>query len=151
MDGFMVVDLPDEAATERAGEELALRLRPGDFVAIDGDLGAGKTTLVRGIARGLGIDPLVVASPTFVTVQAYTGGRLPLVHIDLWRVGGQRDPGDTLESIGWDEIVSDTCSVTVAEWANLVASVLPCRRLDVRLTIRGTARTIEITDQRSCC
>ena len=68
-------ELIDEAATERAGEMLARSLNAGDFIGIDGELGAGKTSFVRGLARGLAIDSQLVASPTFVTMQSYEGRR----------------------------------------------------------------------------
>ena len=82
--------------TEALGAELAVRLRPGDVVAYTGDLGAGKTAFTRGIARGLGI-PEGVTSPTFTIVNEYEGGRLPLFHFDLYRLG---DP-EELFDIGW--------------------------------------------------
>ncbi len=137
-------DLADEAATERAGESLARMLNAGDFIALDGELGAGKTTLVRGIARGLLIDPQLVASPTFVTMQTYCGGRLPLVHIDLWRMRNS----DDLETIGWDELLATTRGVVVVEWASRVEASLPEKRMDVRLNWKEAARTIEIIDRR---
>lgn len=138
-------ELNDEAATELAGESLARRLNAGDFIALDGELGAGKTTLVRGLARGLGIDPHLVASPTFVTMQTYGGGRMPLVHIDLWRM---RHPDD-LETIGWDELLTTSRAVIVVEWASRFEAALPAKRIDVRLEHTGATRTIEVIDRRS--
>ena len=72
-----------EAETVAAGRELAAALQPGAVVLLSGDLGAGKTAFVRGLAAGLGIDPDEVSSPTFTLVQEYRGGRLTLYHVDL--------------------------------------------------------------------
>mgnify|MGYP000676751057 CR=1 FL=1 len=88
------------AETEELGAQLAARLRPGDVVAYTGDLGAGKTAFTRGIARGLGI-PERVTSPTFTIVNEYEGGRLPLFHFDLYRLG---DP-EELFDIGWEDFL----------------------------------------------
>ena len=80
----VVTNSPEE--TEAVGAELAGRLTPGAVVAFTGDLGAGKTAFVRGLARGLGIDQRVT-SPTFTIVNEYEGGRLPLFHFDMYRLG----------------------------------------------------------------
>lgn len=148
VDGPMAArELSDETATERAGEELALVLRAGDCIALNGELGAGKTTFVRGIARGLAIDSQLVASPTFVTMQTYEGGRLPLMHIDLWRVRAS----DDLETIGWDELLATARGVIVVEWASRIPTALPAKRIDVRIEFIGAHRTIEIVDRRYDC
>lgn len=139
-------ELADEAATEQLGETLAQTLQPGDFVALDGELGAGKTAFVRGLARGLGIDPHKVASPTFVTMQSYCGGRIPLIHIDCWRM---KHPAE-LESIGWDEMLSGSSSVIVVEWASRIAAAIPARHIAVHIAYSGNARRATITDRRSC-
>ena len=138
-------ELNDDTATERAGESLAQLLNAGDFIALDGELGAGKTTFVRGLARGLAIDSRLVASPTFVTMQTYTGGRLPLVHIDLWRMRSS----DDLETLGWDELLTTTRGVIVVEWASRFEAALPAKRIDVRIEHTGATRTIEVIDRRS--
>jgi tRNA threonylcarbamoyladenosine biosynthesis protein TsaE len=78
---------------------LARDLRPGDVVALTGDLGAGKTAFVRGLARGLSLDPGEVSSPTFALVHEYRGGRLPLFHVDLYRLSGAE-----AEDLGLDEL-----------------------------------------------
>jgi len=75
-----------ESDTETLGTVLARDLRPGDVIALSGDLGAGKTAFVRGLARGLSVDPHEVSSPTFALVHEYRGGRLPLFHVDLYRL-----------------------------------------------------------------
>jgi len=99
-----------EADTEALGGEVAATLGPGDVVLVRGDLGAGKTVFVRGLAAGLGLDPDVVSSPTFTLVHEYRGGRLPLVHLDLYRL----DHTD-LDDIGLDADLA-ACGVVVVEW-----------------------------------
>ena len=115
---------------------IAKRLQRGDLVALDGPLGAGKTCFVRGMALGLGIDPAVVSSPTFVIRHEYEaadvgggggGGRIPLVHIDAYRLRGT----DDLESIGWDELLEAGDCIVAVEWAGRIAEALPDRRIDV--------------------
>ncbi len=85
--------------TEALGEALAARLTAGTVVAFTGDLGAGKTAFTRGLARGLGV-PDRVTSPTFTIVNEYEGGRLPLFHFDMYRLGSS----DELFDIGWEEL-----------------------------------------------
>lgn len=80
------VRFASEAATLRAAAALASHLRPGDLIGLEGDLGAGKTTFVRGLAAGMGIDPRRVRSPTFTLVNEYGGGAIPLYHLDLYRL-----------------------------------------------------------------
>jgi len=96
--------------TEAAGEELGRRLRKGDLVLLKGELGAGKTTFVRGMARGVG-SAAAVASPTFQLVRIYPG-RLQLAHVDLYRL----EVGDEVRDVGLDELL-DTGAVVV-EWGD---------------------------------
>ena len=126
--------------TVRLGRALAALLKNGDVVAMVGQLGAGKTQLAHGLAGGLGVDPRMVASPTFVLMSEYPG-RLPVVHIDAYRMTGLAD----LESIGWsDELFAG--SVTLVEWADRIADDLPADRLDISLEHTGeTQRTIRLT------
>src|SRR5882757_5951333 len=86
--------------TEALGAELAQEFRPGDVLLLEGPLGAGKTCLTRGLARGLGADPSAVLSPTFALVREVGGGRLPLHHIDLYRLQG---PAEALD-LGLEEL-----------------------------------------------
>lgn len=107
-----------EAETERVGEDLAHALLPGTVIAFTGDLGAGKTAFTRGLARGLGIRDRVT-SPTFTIVNEYGGGRLPLFHFDMYRLGSS----DELFDIGWEDYLrrGGVCAV---EWSERVADAL---------------------------
>lgn len=131
-----------ERETEAIGQELVGRLAPGTVVAFTGDLGAGKTAFVRGMARGLGI-PQRVTSPTFTIVNEYEGGRLPLFHFDMYRL---RD-ADDLFDIGWEDFLrrGGICAV---EWSENIQEALEPDTIyvDIRrgvgenqrlLTIRG--------------
>lgn len=99
-----------EAETMAVGRELAATLLPGDVIVLAGDLGAGKTAFVRGLADGLGIDPASVSSPTFTLVQEYRGGRLLLRHIDLYRLTPRE-----ADDLGLDEMTLDGAVVAI-EW-----------------------------------
>lgn len=104
------------AETEALGRRLAAALRRGDVLALDGELGAGKTCLVRGIAAGLGADPLAVRSPTFVLHQVYRGRDLVLHHLDCYRLGAGAD----LRRLGLEDLVEDgAVAVEWAEYADL--------------------------------
>lgn len=107
-----------ERETEALGRALVERLSPGAVVAFTGDLGAGKTAFVRGMAKGLDI-PQRVTSPTFTIVNEYEGGRLPLFHFDLYRLGSS----DELFDIGWEDFLrrGGICAV---EWSENVADAL---------------------------
>ena len=129
-----VIALADEAATEALGEKIARELKAGDFIALDGELGAGKTCFVRGLARGLGIDSHRVASPTYVTMQTYSGGRLPLIHIDVWRMKESNE----LETIGWDELLTDQSGVIVVEWAKKITGALPQKRIQIQIAFSNS-------------
>ena len=109
-----LIETDSEAGTRVAGAALALRLRPGTWVLLYGDLGAGKTAFVRGMAFGLGVDPDEVSSPTFTLVQQYTG-RLPLYHVDLYRV----TPGE-VDDLGLDEL-GEAGGIVAVEWAERLA------------------------------
>ena len=98
------------AETEAIGEVLGKRLRTGDMVLLTGELGAGKTTFVRGVARGVG-SPASVASPTFQLVRVYPG-RLQLAHIDLYRIENSSELGD----LGLDELLME--GAVVVEWGD---------------------------------
>jgi tRNA threonylcarbamoyladenosine biosynthesis protein TsaE len=121
----------DEADTERLGAALAGVLQPGTVVALNGNLGAGKTRLVQAVAAALGVDRETVTSPTFVLLQEYAG-RLPLYHFDAYRL---RDVDEFL-ALGADELLwSD--GVCLVEWADRVAEALPADRVEVQIAARG--------------
>ena len=105
--------------TERLGQRLGETLRGGEVVAYLGELGAGKTAFTRGLARGLGIS-MRVTSPTYTIVNEYTGGRLPLFHFDMYRLGS----GEELFDIGWEDylIRGGVCAV---EGSERVSDALP--------------------------
>ncbi|MGD9905443.1 MAG: tRNA (adenosine(37)-N6)-threonylcarbamoyltransferase complex ATPase subunit type 1 TsaE [Vicinamibacterales bacterium] len=105
-----VVRSASAADTEAIGARLAATLAPGAVVLVRGDLGAGKTVFVRGLAAGLGLDADAVSSPTFTLVHEYHGGRLPLVHLDLYRLERAE-----LDDIGLDPDVAAS-GVVVVEW-----------------------------------
>jgi tRNA threonylcarbamoyladenosine biosynthesis protein TsaE len=107
---------PDE--TRALGARLAQALRPGDVVAFTGDLGAGKTAFVSGMASGLGIDERVT-SPTFTIVNEYEGGRLPLFHFDMYRLGSAEE----LFDIGWEDYLARR-GVCAVEWTENVAEAI---------------------------
>ena len=98
-----VIIIRNESETEKFGIELAGKLDSGAVIALEGDLGTGKTTLTKSIARGLGIDD-VITSPTFNIVKEYRSGRLPLFHFDVYRIGDV----DEMYEIGYEEYSTAT-------------------------------------------
>jgi tRNA threonylcarbamoyladenosine biosynthesis protein TsaE len=120
------------ADTEAIAAGLAGTLVAGTCIALHGDLGAGKTQFVRGLLQGLGGDPRTVSSPTFVLLNVYDTGRLPLYHLDAYRIGGS----DDFESIGFSELLGEG-GVVVVEWASRVAHLLPSGAIQVHLKALG--------------
>jgi len=116
--------------TIELGERLASILPDGITLAMKGDLGAGKTTLVRGIARGLGITE-VVQSPTFNIMKIYFKGRRPLIHIDAYRLE------DINTDIGLEEYIGYETGITVIEWPNYIQKLLPTNLLEVEIKNLG--------------
>ena len=106
------------AETEALGQRLAETLQPGDVIAYTGDLGAGKTAFTRGLARGLGITERIT-SPTFTIVNEYLGGRLPLFHFDMYRLGS----ADELFDIGWEDYLARG-GVCAVEWSENVPEAM---------------------------
>ncbi len=112
------IHLVDDAATQRLGRLLAGVVQAGDLIALDGPLGAGKTTLVRALVAELGGDPAEVASPTFTLLNRYDA-RLPVVHVDAYRLQGPA----ALAGLGFDELAEE--GLGVIEWAQRVSVALP--------------------------
>lgn len=128
-----------EEQTEHIAAQLARRLSAGTFIALTGDLGAGKTVFARGLARGLGISAHV-PSPTFTLLREYRNGMLPLYHFDVYRIS---DPGE-LDETGFYEY-ADGDGITVCEWADLIPGEVPEGALRVRIRrLDETRRSIEI-------
>jgi tRNA threonylcarbamoyladenosine biosynthesis protein TsaE len=115
------------AATRRLGERLGRLLRPGDVVALEGELGAGKTQLVRGACAGARVPAGEVSSPSFAIVATYRG-RIPVHHADLYRIGDE----DELYGTGFGDLVGGEGALLV-EWADRIPGALPAERLTVRL------------------
>ncbi len=111
--------LPDIAATLAYGRELGASARPGQVIGLVGTLGAGKTTMAVAIVAGAGSDD-VVTSPTFTLVHQYRGGRLPVFHLDFYRL----DSIHELTGIGWDDIL-DEGGLVIVEWADRFPEALP--------------------------
>jgi tRNA threonylcarbamoyladenosine biosynthesis protein TsaE len=118
------------------GKELADQLDPGAVVGFFGDLGAGKTTLIQGIALGLGIQE-PVQSPTFTYLQAYEG-RCPLFHFDLYRMKGEKD----FLGMGFDECF-DAKGICAVEWPERISSLLPSNALRISISHHAKGRLVE--------
>jgi len=133
---------PEE--THKLGAQLGTSLKTGDCIALIGDLGAGKTAFVRGLAEGLGCDVRLVSSPTYVLVQEYSSPddeHVPLYHLDLYRLG---DPVEEFDDLGVDEMLSN--GVVVIEWADRAAPVLPRPYTQISIDIDGqTSRSWTIS------
>jgi len=129
---------PEE--TRALGEALAGLLRSGDVVSLTGDLGAGKTTLVQGAARALGVQDRVL-SPTFLLVREYEG-RVPIYHLDVYRLERLQEVLD----LGFEELM-DTRAIVFVEWGDAIDVLLPAEHLQVELTLPadGQERRISVT------
>ncbi len=126
--------------TQAFGERLGRLLRAGDVVALYGELGSGKTTLVQGLAQGIGRDPHSVKSPTFVLMREYPG-QVPLIHVDGYRLEGA-------PAISWLDLEAlfSPHKITVIEWAERFTGLLPDDRLEVRLEhVSANRRRLALT------
>jgi tRNA threonylcarbamoyl adenosine modification protein YjeE len=133
--------LADDAATEALGAELAERLKPGDLVVLEGDLGAGKTALARAIIRRLAGDPtLDVPSPTFALVQPYDTAKGLILHADLYRLGDPRE----VEELG---LLDNPEAIVLVEWAERSPEIMAAATLKVTLAIPpgGAGRLVTLT------
>ena len=134
-----------EEETEACGEALAASLHPGDVVALYGDLGAGKTAFVRGLARGLGITESV-SSPTFTIVNEYPG-KIPLFHFDMYRLRDEQE----LFDIGWEDYL-DRGGICALEWSERVERAIGPEA--IRVTLRrldDTRREITVSREEEKC
>ena len=147
----LTMAVPDEAALAPLARRLAAAMPARAFVALEGDLGAGKTTFVKAVAAALGIDPTEVVSPTFGLIHVHDlpatrdrpmpEGPERLVHADLYRLSGTGD----LAEIGWEDATAGRCWVFV-EWLSRAADALPADRLDIAIEIDSeTGRTFSFT------
>jgi tRNA threonylcarbamoyladenosine biosynthesis protein TsaE len=126
------VTLDNEQDTDRLGAALAEVLVPGTVVALVGTLGAGKTRLVQAVAAALGVPRDAVTSPTFVLVNEYRHGRLPIFHFDTYRLNDE----DEFLALGPEEYF-DSAGITFVEWADRVADFLPPDRLEITIDVTG--------------
>lgn len=133
-----MITLADADATTRVGTALAALVRGGDAVALIGDLGAGKTTLVTGLVDALGGG--AASSPTFALVNRYDGGRLVVWHVDLYRI----ERAAELPELGLDDAIGDPRGVALVEWADNW-DVMPRDHLRLELAHDGDARTLTAT------
>lgn len=138
---MLTIRSTDPAATYAFGRSLGRCLANGDVVCLAGDLGAGKTLLVQGMAAGLGVTD-DVTSPTFTILHVYGGGRLPLNHFDLYRLNNPTE----LEDVGFAEYTGGE-GVAVIEWADKFAAAMPNERLWIELRSGGgeNERTIALS------
>ena len=128
-----------EAETAALGRELGRRAAPGTTVLLEGELGAGKTAFVRGLADGLGLDPSDVSSPTFTLIQEYRGGRVTLQHVDLYRLS----PAE-VDELGLDDLLDDH-TVMAIEWPDRLRRP-PARPVRVRLAYDPGGRRVTIEE-----
>lgn len=135
----MRIDLPSPAATARLGAAVAEALRIGDAVCLWGHLGAGKSTLARGLVRALTTPDEDVPSPTFTLVQSYEGREFPLAHFDLYRL----DRAEEAEELGLDEALEQ--GAAVIEWPERLEGRLAPDRLDIEIGFRGEERFAVLT------
>ena len=136
-----VFETNSPAETEQIGFALGSRLAPGTVIAMTGDLAAGKTTMLRGLARGMGLSD-DVTSPTFAIVHEYREGNLPLFHFDMYRLASS----DELFDIGWEDYIREG-GVCAVEWSENVADAIPSDAIRIDLQVTGdSSRKITITE-----
>ena len=143
-----LLHIASEKETERIGEAIGQAAEPGTVVALIGDLGTGKTTLTKSIARGLGVTE-TVTSPTFNIIREYKTGRIPLYHFDVYRIG---DPDEMFE-LGYEEYFYGD-GICVVEWADIIEELLPEDAVIIRIE-RGASEEereyrIESEDEKLC-
>lgn len=125
--------------TQALGERLGALLKPGDVICLEGELGAGKTTLAQGIARGLGVRE-DVTSPTFTIIQDYLSARINLFHFDFYRIENPED----IQYLGFEDYLNSD-GVILTEWHENICDYVPSERIGIRLSVNPDAtRSIEI-------
>ena len=129
----------DEEKTLQIAVCLAAQLRAGDVICLRGDLGAGKTTFTRGLVAGLN-SPAAVSSPTFTLIHEYPGGRLPVYHVDAYRLRGAADA----EAIGLEDYFLRGDGVIIIEWPERIEATVPEERLDITLAEDGDGRRLTL-------
>ena len=129
------------AETRALGEKLAGRLRPGDVLLLEGDLGAGKSELTRGIARGLGVAE-TVTSPSFTILNVYESGRCPLYHFDWYRL----ESSEELYELGMDEYLGGD-GIAVVEWPGRCPDAVPESAVRIRMTAAGENERLIESDE----
>lgn len=136
----LILKLNNESDTRAAAAKLGQMLRPGDLVALWGDLGAGKTTFARALIQQLNPAETEVPSPTFTLLQQYAVPQGALYHLDLYRLA---DP-DEVHALGWDELQS---GIMLVEWPERLGTLLPSTRFDARLQYGDTpdSRTLSLS------
>ena len=132
------ITLNNETETRRFGLDLGREAKPGDVLALTGDLGVGKTTLTKAIAEGLGITDMIT-SPTFTIVKEYRSGRLPLYHFDVYRIG---DP-DEMYELGYEEYFYGD-GVCVVEWADIIEDFLPENAIKIHISYSDDEKAREV-------
>jgi tRNA threonylcarbamoyladenosine biosynthesis protein TsaE len=126
--------------TAAIGKVISKYLKPGDIVCLQGNLGSGKTVLAKGIASGLGVDPRSVMSPTFVLIRQYLGGRMPVYHLDLYRLGSC----DDIAGLGYEEYLYGQ-GVCLIEWADRMSLLMPHDCLTIAMKVDGdTSRLLRL-------
>ncbi|MDH7577902.1 MAG: tRNA (adenosine(37)-N6)-threonylcarbamoyltransferase complex ATPase subunit type 1 TsaE [Bacillota bacterium] len=128
---------PSPRVTELVGEKLGRLLTPGDVVSLVGELGAGKTVFVHGVARGLGVTSSV-SSPSFILIQEYEG-KYPVFHCDFFRLESYQE----LEEIGWDEY-RQRKGIILIEWGNRIPEALPQEYLEIAIACHGNSESARL-------
>ncbi len=138
--GLVVIQSKSTSQTIRVGKSIGSRLRPGDVVALTGELGAGKTQFIKGLAAGAGVGkPTYVSSPSFTLINEYPG-RVPFYHVDLFRLESQKEA----EGLGLEDYLHGG-GITAIEWADKIPSLLPKEMLSIHIVYTGkNTRSIEI-------
>lgn len=131
--------------TQNLGEKIGFDLKPGTVIALSGDLGSGKTTFLKGLARGLGIKKRIV-SPTFVFVKQYFAGKVNFYHADLYRIENLKDT----QGLGLKELFEDPDGVTAVEWAEKFPEIFPKETIKMNFTyLNDQERKIVINNYNS--